>query len=222
MIHQLLINLQMRQRCILLPTYNYLPTRFFCQLFKFSIKMERCSLGWCLSFSRNNCLPEKRKEIALRFVAPNGHSHKTSFSSHRMKISHHFVGIFSQHQNQIGNNSVKFMRRLNRLLPIGSLQSNILFQHPILNRTLHSYFPNMLLNPLPVNLHHRLGQISCKIGGLLLLEGGSQRDESACSTSYLKDMIRFMKFKHVDKCVVEGISKTVNFRILIRKLIPEC
>ena len=80
----------------------------------------------------------------------------------------------------------------------------------------------MLLNSLPADLHHRLGQISCKVSCLLLLESGSQRDESACSTSNFKDVLRFVKFKHVDKCVVESIGKAVNFRVFIRKLIPEC
>ena len=129
-----------------------------------------------------HCLPLYRHEVALCLVAPHRCAHQAPLHRHRVQVPQHLQRVLRRHQHQVSYDPVKLVRTLNGLLPVGSLDDNVVFLQPVRQTILNSSFHQKILQSLMGNIDHGLCEVGGQIGGLLLFDADSEGQQSACST----------------------------------------
>ena len=105
----------------LIPFKMKFPANFLSNNICFVVQMSiRPSLGrgyssLCCNFSH------QRMYLIQGRITPDGNTQNASLLSFIVKVLQHFLRIFCQHHHHIGNNSVKLVTSIQRLLSIGLL-----------------------------------------------------------------------------------------------------
>ena len=129
---EFLVELHVREGDVLLPIDDNLPPCFLGQLVELAVQVEGVPDVWDVDSIGFEGLGDNGEEITFCLLSPYGDAKQTPFFSHIIEIFHHFDGVFSEHQHQVGNDSVVFVRRLDGELAIGGLKRYVLPVEPLI------------------------------------------------------------------------------------------
>ena len=114
-------SLMERENPNLIPFKMKLPANFLSNKICFVIQMSIWpSFGsryssLCCNFSH------QRMDLVQGRITPDGNTQNATLLGFIVKVLQHFLRIFCQHHHHIGNNSVKLVTSIQRLLSIGLL-----------------------------------------------------------------------------------------------------
>jgi hypothetical protein len=107
---EFLVELHVREGDVLLPIDDDLPPCFLGQLIELAVQVEGVPDVRDVDSIGFEGLGDNGEEITFCLLSPDGDTQQTTFFSHIIEIFHHLDGIFSEHQHQVRNDSVVFVR----------------------------------------------------------------------------------------------------------------
>ena len=209
-IHQLRITLKSIQRRSLLPLHHHLPTGFLSQLLQLVVQVEIVTnIGYRLS-QRSFGLHGEVQKITVFLITPHRHTQQTFLIGDLVHRLHHLVRISSVHKDQITDNSVELVGRLEHALPVMDPDLQTLPLHPFVKIVLKAQFIGIASQIIPRHLHHLLTEISRQVSALLILEAQSIGNHLTNPAPNFVDVLRLGDLHHAGESVVEGLHSRIK------------
>lgn len=123
---------------------------------------------------------------------------------------HHLVRIGSVHKDQITDNSVELVGRLEHALPIMDAHFQTLPLHPFVEIVLKAQFVGIASQIIPRHLHHLLTEVSSQVSALLVLEAQSIGNHLTDPAANFVDVLRLGDLHHAGESVAEGLRRCIE------------
>lgn len=149
------------------------------------------------------------EEVALVSVTPDADSQEASLFGDFPEAGHHFLGIGSGLEDQVGDDPVELVDSLEGGLTIVDADLEALSLLPLVDVITNTESVDVVSEEVAGGLDHLLTEVSGQVGAVFGLEADGVGDESACSAADFVDMPGLVEFEHVDEGVVEGLHDRV-------------
>lgn len=194
----------------MLPLHQHLPSCLLPQLFQLVVKVEViANIGNRLS-EGNLGLHGEVHEVAHFLVTPHRHTQEAALIGHLMHALHHLMSIISVHEDQIADNAIELVGRLEHALSVMDTDLQTHSLHPLVHIVTEAQLVNIASEIISGHLHHLLTEVSRKVGAVFWLETYGIGDHLTDATPHFVDVTGLRDLHHTGKGIVESLHSGIE------------